>query len=162
MSFNNFEGSVAVYGLSVSLGQLTVSSNKKYIEVPYVGKASPDSSEVSLVKYKYSTNKGLTYMDMTPVSDTDTENLSFSELGTKGVFRWDAKKDIGNDLYNKNLLVVLQASGFGVTSSEVSRSVYLSRPLTNVAAEKAKTVFPEDYNGLNGSSYKQKKLPKTN
>jgi hypothetical protein len=162
MSFENLSGDITVYGLSISLGQPAVSSNKQYIEIPYKGVTDPSSNTVVMSKYQYSLDNGATYSDMTPVSASDTSNLSFSDSGSLLTFRWDAKKDLGADLYNKSIKIVLQATEFGLTSTEVSRSFYFQRNLTNVAAERAKKPFPDSYDGISGSKYKQDKLPRVN
>jgi hypothetical protein len=160
MSFNNFTGDISVYGLSIKLGQPAISSNKQYIEIPYVGIASPASNTVSIIKYQYSLDNGVTYLNMTPMDSSDITNLSFNEDGNAIRFKWNAKADIGNDLYNKSINVILQASEFGLTSAEATRSVYLNRTTTDVAAERAKKVFPDTYGGIPGSVYMQNKLPK--
>ena len=161
MSFQNLKGDVSVYELSLKLGLPAISSNKQYIEIPYRGTASPASSTVTMVKYQYSIDNGATYSDMTPVSSADINNLNFTEEGSDLVFNWDAKKDLGNDLYNKNIRVVLQVEEFGLTSTEAYRSIFFSRSTVNVEVERAKKPFPDSYEGLPGNKYKQGKVPQT-
>lgn len=161
MSFNNFTGAVTVYGLSVRIGSPSISSNKQCIEVPYIGVSDPDSATVSMVKYQYSLDNGVTYLDMTPVSSADTTNISFSSSGTNLKFNWDAKKDIGSNLYNTNIRVVLQASEFGLNSSEATRSFVFPRSSTNIEEEKARKAFPDTYEGISGGDYVKSKLPRS-
>ena len=161
MSFQNLQGDVTVYALSVKLGMPAISSNKQYIDIPYVGVSSPDSSTIAMIKYQYSLDGGATYADMTPVSNASISNLNFTEAGTDLTFEWDAKKDIGNDLYNRTLTIVLQAEGFDLTSSEVSRSFIFNKTTINAETERAKKPFPDTYQGIDGNKYKQSKMPRT-
>ena len=161
MGIINFPGNVSVYELKIGLGQPAISSDKQGIDFPYKGYADPASSTVALAKYQYSLDNGVTYSDMTPVSAADISDLSFNPSGNDLVFHWDAKIDLGDNLYNVPFRVLFQAAEYGLTSTEISRYVVFERTTTNVAALRAKKVFPDNYNGTSGSEFLQGKIPKS-
>lgn len=160
MSYNNFTGDISVYGLSIRLGNPDISSDKQKIEIPYIGVSSPSSSTVILSKYQYSLDNGVSYQDMAPLSPSDTTDLSFTESGSSLTFTWDAKKDLGSNLYNTPIRILLQASEFGLTSTEVTRYFNFERFLVNAETLRAKKPFPDSYQGISGQKFLQEKLPK--
>lgn len=162
MAILNLTGDVVIYGLSIKIGAPTVSANKQTITIPYVGTSDPSSSDVTLAKYQYSTDNGVSYKNMKPLSSADISGLSFSPLRTNLVFNWDAKKDLGDNLYNRPLRVLLQASAFGILSAEVTKYYTFPRILVNPVNEQSKKAFPDSYEGIQGNDFIANKLPKSN
>jgi len=161
MALENFTGDISVYGLSIKIGLPTVSADRQHILIPYIGTADPDSETVSLSKYRYSLDNGVTYKDMTPLDTSEVSNLSFSPEGNSLIFKWDAKSDLNGDFYNKPIRIILQASEFGFNSAEVGGYFNFKRELINIADLNAIKVFPDYYEGISGNEFKNKKLPKT-
>jgi hypothetical protein len=92
---------------------------------------------------------------MTLVSaDSDTSNLTFDTDGEDYELVWQAKTDIGTNIYNNNILIriIAQAAFSGDTITTTKQAIlYFSRVVTNQAQVGSSAPFPDDYSGTPGN-----------
>lgn len=152
----NLSGRVNVVDFAIAIGHESLSSDFQKVTIPFTGTANPArTNSVDVISAQYSLNSGDTWADMTLVSaDSDTSNLTFDVDGEEYNLVWQAKTDIGTNIYNNNILIRIRAqaafSGDIIVATKQA-ILYFSRSVTNQAQIGTSAPFPEDYSGTPGT-----------
>jgi hypothetical protein len=160
----NIQGAINVYELKMTIGDPTISALTSYriVSIPYTGIASPLDSNVSITAAQYSTDSGTTWETMTPAAGTVTTGLSFTVLGTELTYDWQARTDLGSDMYNNAIRIRFMASGTLGYSLYATKTVLFERTVqTPTSTTESIVLFPDDYSGVFGDSLLVN-APKTN
>jgi hypothetical protein len=132
------------------VGTVNLNSTRTKLPISILCKANP-ALTANITTYQYSLD-GSTWYTMTYGEDTVIENVSFTTSGTMSPFNWNIKEDLGNDIYNKNIYIRLQAASGGMVSNTLSTSFYFAKEVVNSEIVREKTSLPKDYVGVSGSS----------
>jgi hypothetical protein len=133
----------------MAFGSISFSENHRNLVIPYIGTANP-ALTADLTTYEYSLD-GSIWETMTPTLGTVTTGLAFISGGGSFTFTWTIKDDIGTNIYNKEILIRLQATSSGMTTTMINRSLYFSKEVSSSDARKNKPKLPDDYSGISGS-----------
>lgn len=148
-----FTGRMNAVDFDIDIAAPALSTDFSQVTIPFTGSANPaQTSSVDLTSYQYSMDSGETWSAMTAGTGSDISNLTFEVAGTEHEFIWEAKQDLGTQIYNNNILIRLvgEATFNGDTVSVIgTRYVYFARVVTNEAEEES-SPFPEDYSGTPG------------
>lgn len=151
----DLSGSVNAVDFAISIGHSSLSSDFQKITIPYTGNANPaQTSSVNIVLSQYSTDSGTTWNDMTLVSaDSDTSNLTFDVDGESYNLVWQAKTDLGTQIYNNSIKIRIRAQAtFGSDTVITTKMafLYFPRSVSNQAQVGSTAPFPDDYSGTPG------------
>lgn len=151
----NLVGRVNVIDFSISIGISSLSADFQKVIIPFTGTANPaQTSSVNIVSYEYSIDNGSTWNSMTLDSaESDTDNLTFDTDGEEYSLTWQAKTDIGTQIYNNSIQIRLNAQAtFGSDTVTVVKMTLVSFPrsVSNQAKVGSSSPFPEDYSGILG------------
>jgi len=154
-NYQDIDGSISVIDFSITLGLISLSSDKQKVVVNYTGYAYPERTDVAITAYEYSLDNGVTWATMTPSESTIVTDLTFSEAGTAQTFEWQAKADEGVDFYNVPLRIRLQGTSGEDLTSYAYGSYLLERAIQNLSTILENSPFPSNYSGISGSDLKQ-------
>lgn len=139
---------------AVAIGTTTLSSDFQTVTVAFEGSANPAiTSGVDITGYEYSMDSGETWSTMTIDSgSSDTANLTFDTDGESYSILWNAKTDLGSEIYNNSIRIRLTAQAtFGTDVVSVTGTKYITftRVSTNLI-ETSDSPFPDSYQGTPG------------
>ena len=157
----NITAAIEAYDFRVTFNIPTLSADKQQVLISYNGFASPILT-AALTTYEYSMDNGTTWSAMTASGDTTLTGLAFTVAGASLMFKWQAKTDIGTNLYNRQIRIRLRATSGAIVSDYSMYTLFFERLSTNVAADaESNNPFPEDYSGVPGNELLNN-APKTN
>lgn len=146
--------SITAYNFQLFSGEYSFNATHTLLNLPFVGKSSP-ASTANLTTYEY-TLDGITWAAMTPSSGSDISSLAFTPTGASFTFIWAIRTDLGEEIYNKDIYVRMQATSGSVTTIMRSSYLYFSKVTTNVATQQSTGELPDDYSGIPGSALLEK------
>jgi len=141
-------GNICINLFQVSIGEPTFSGGNSSLSIPYIGKANPEVT-AELTTFEYSLD-GNTWESMTATQDTITTNLIFTPVGATFNFNWVLKEDLGDSIYNKEILIRFKATSTGMTTALVVYSLFFKKEVLNLSNAQLKAPLPADYPGISG------------
>lgn len=73
---------------------------------------------------------------------------------------WEIREDLGDQIYNKEMFIRLQATSDTIETTIKSYRLYFSKQVLNLSGISDTPLFPEDYSGISGTDL-LKRAPKT-
>jgi len=141
--------SINVFNLQLLFGEYSFNTTHTLLNLPFIGKASP-AATANLTTYEY-TLDGITWETMTPSSGSDVSSLAFTPTGASFTFIWAIRTDLGEEIYNKDIYVRLQATSGSVTTTLKTSYLYFAKVVSNTAARESTGDLPADYDGIPGN-----------
>jgi hypothetical protein len=140
---------INAFNLQIFFGEYSFNATHTLLNLPFIGKANP-ASTANITTYEY-TLDGTNWETMTPSSGSDISSLAFTPTGASFTFIWAIKADIGDDIYNKDIYIRLQATSGSVTTILKTSYLYFEKTVSNVSIQTSTGALPDDYDGLPGN-----------
>jgi hypothetical protein len=153
----NISGDIGVYKFQMTFGVASFTSNNTRLLIPYTGTADT-ALTANLTTYEYSLD-GITWTAMTASSSTVVSSLSFTPTGASLSFEWMIKTDLGQSIYNKDIMVRLRATSGDITTSIITTTYNFSKIVSRAAQDIE--YLPIDYSGIDGEELIKEKAPKS-
>jgi len=159
----DLQGTINVYELKMTVGESAIDTASSYrnINITYTGIASPLDSDVDIITAQYSIDSGTSWEDMTPTAGTVTKGLTFIASGEEYTYGWQARTDIGSEMYNNAIRIRFKVSGALGNSLYATKTILFERTVNPPTTSESIVLFPDDYAGVFGGSLLVN-APKTN
>ena len=141
--------SIGIYKFQIIPGAYAFEEGNRNVILNYTGYGNPTLT-ANLSSYLYSVDSGATWHVMTPKVGTVVTGLSFTASGTACTFTWTIKDDLGDSIYNKEILVRLQAVSGSIVTAVTPFTLYFRKQVVNAADIGKKPPLPPDYSGISG------------
>lgn len=150
----DLQAAIGVYRFQIMIGTPSFDVTHTNLVIPYTTYGNP-ALVGNLTIYEYSLD-GVVWTAMTAEAGTVTTNLTFSPTGEAQTFTWRLKADIGQNIYNKSIVIRLQATSGAVNTALAVYNAYFSKTVVNEELAQSTYKLPEDYSGISGSDLLEK------
>jgi hypothetical protein len=140
---------IEIHKFQITQGIYSLTDSNRNVSIRYTGVGDPIST-ADLSIYQYSSDSGISWQTMSVADGTIITNLSFTPTGNELIFTWRIKDDIGENIYNKDILVRIQATSESLSTILTPFSLYFSKIVVNAADANKKPPLPNDYEGIPG------------
>lgn len=160
MGKNNLSGTISIRDIRLIINNMLIDRNG---DVAILTKAlsDPSTDNFEIKNLRYSVDGGKSFHSMTSTRIEIDDNAIVDHQGTPIRVYWDAKKDVGTNLYDKVITVSMNAYGSGIQGPTTTLSKVFTKDTIDNQGLGDTPELPKYYKGMSGSAYLSSKLPRT-